>query len=398
LLRRSVDRAQDGPGFVEGFDKQTAAPRTGPVVEGDFTVTRELKLALIVGFSLVLAVTVLISDHLSKARQVKLAEVSSAQPAMTVAMVAEPPVGALPSTEEPPVPMPPKAEPSTNEITKATLTESKSEVVHLTQGKGASGRSVTEPKSDARDAKPDAKKDTRLALDRPAPANLAPVNPDADLIKAVTNLGHSVRKNGDSTEIVLKPAQANAKPASPATSAPLPGEKTYVVVDGDNFTKVARKLYGDGNLWKKLADANSDRVKGDVLRVGMKLRAPAVETLTGKAASTSLASKPASTTVKTVSADKPSADKAGLKPADKNAKKGDKTSEKNVEKSKTKKPDTSEVKYASYTVKKGDTLGTIAQRTLGSSTRADELVKVNSSLLEDETNIPIGAVIKVPQS
>ncbi len=37
------------------------------------TVTRELKLALIVGFALVLVVTVLISDHLSHARQTELA-------------------------------------------------------------------------------------------------------------------------------------------------------------------------------------------------------------------------------------------------------------------------------------------------------------------------------------
>ena len=36
-------------------------------------MTRELKLALIVGFALVLVVTVLISDHLSHARQTELA-------------------------------------------------------------------------------------------------------------------------------------------------------------------------------------------------------------------------------------------------------------------------------------------------------------------------------------
>ncbi len=381
------------------------------VVEGDFTVTRELKLALIVGFSLVLAVTVLISDHLSKARQVKLAEVSSAQPAMTVAMVAEPPAGVLPGTEEPPVPMPPRSEPRTDpksdsgamESVKPAPAEPKAEVVHLTQSKGASGAAVVEPKGDVRDAK----KETRLASGGAANlAGAAPrsanhsgsVDPDAALLKAATDLGHTVRKSGDSTEIVLNPGQTGAKASATPAAAPLPGEKTYVVVDGDNFTKVAKKLYGDGGLWKKLADANSDRVKGDALRVGMKLRAPAVETLTGKVAPTSLASKPATAPEKTASADKGVAEKAGTKGAEKNAKKGEKPSDRAAEKSKAKKTESSDIKYASYTVKKGDTLGTIAQRTLGSSARADELVKVNASVLEDETNIPVGAVIKVPQS
>lgn len=146
-----------------------------------------------------------------------------------------------------------------------------------------------------------------------------------------------------------------AAPSAVPGPAALPGEKTYVVVDGDSFTRVAKKLYGDG-LWKKLAEANSDRVKGRcVLRRHEKLRAPSIETLTGKAAS--LASKPASAAHKSAT--------------DKNAKKSDKasdrTAENGTEKTKSRKPESSEVKYASYTVKKGDTLGTIAQRTLGFS-------------------------------
>lgn len=345
-------------------------------------MTRELKLALIVGFSLVLAVTVLISDHLSKARQVKLAEVSSAQPAMTVAMVAEPPVGALPPTEEPPVPLPPRAEPVASEVPRPAPSEVQAnpEVVILAQGKGTPGVTVKDPRPDA----------ATRRLDVPRTAD-----PNEALLAAAQSLGHSVRKNGDTTEIVLNPGTPGstrlglvpaAAPSAVPGPAALPGEKTYVVVDGDSFTRVAKKLYGDGGLWKKLAEANSDRVKGDALRVGMKLRAPSIETLTGKAAS--LASKPAS-----------AADKSAT---DKNAKKSDKasdrTAENGTEKTKSRKPESSEVKYASYTVKKGDTLGTIAQRTLGSSSRAGELVKVNSSVLEDVDTIPVGAVIRVPQS
>jgi nucleoid-associated protein YgaU len=47
-----------------------------------------------------------------------------------------------------------------------------------------------------------------------------------------------------------------------------------------------------------------------------------------------------------------------------------------------------------YTVKKGETLGEIARRTLGSSKRWPELAEFNK--LEDEDNIAAGTVLKVP--
>lgn len=350
-------------------------------------MTRELKLALIVGFSLVLAVTVLISDHLSKARQVKLAQVSDAQPAMTVALVAEPPASTLPGTEEPPVPLPPRTEPAASEGAKTSPVEVrpevKPEVVHLAQGKGPTGGTTGNTLKDRTPEVVVARKEAGRTVD-----------PNAELLATAESLGHSVRRNGDAMEIVLNPNAAGSGKPGPVVpaAAPVaaqPGERAYVVVDGDNFTKVAKKLYGDGGLWKKLAEANSDRVKGDALRVGVKLRVPSVEALTGKAATPSIAAKPGAVAEKSSVADK------GVKKGDKAA---DTSANKSSEKAKSKKPEVSEVKYASYTVKKGDTLGTIAQRTLGSSSRADELVKVNSSVLEDVDTIPIGAVIRVPQS
>src|SRR5437870_4074014 len=57
-------------------------------------VTREHKLALIVGFSLFLVLGVLISDHFSKARQVEL--VDNIQPASAKQMGASPPGVHLP--------------------------------------------------------------------------------------------------------------------------------------------------------------------------------------------------------------------------------------------------------------------------------------------------------------
>src|SRR6185436_2493355 len=48
-------------------------------MQGCAPVTREHKLALIVGFSLILLVGVLISDHLSRARQAKIVPVGAGE-------------------------------------------------------------------------------------------------------------------------------------------------------------------------------------------------------------------------------------------------------------------------------------------------------------------------------
>src|ERR1043165_7928317 len=96
------------------------------------TVTREHKLALIVGFSLILLVGVLISDHLSKAKQAKIAPVTTADlivsevkpnlasadgtAALQPPLPAQPPVTVV---QNPPAPAP-SPEPATTRSTPAT--------------------------------------------------------------------------------------------------------------------------------------------------------------------------------------------------------------------------------------------------------------------------------------
>ena len=38
-------------------------------------------------------------------------------------------------------------------------------------------------------------------------------------------------------------------------------EKPYVVVSGDSLWKIAKNIYGDASLWKKIFDANRDKIK-----------------------------------------------------------------------------------------------------------------------------------------
>jgi nucleoid-associated protein YgaU len=51
--------------------------------------------------------------------------------------------------------------------------------------------------------------------------------------------------------------------------------KVYVVVPGDSLSKIAKREYGDGNLWKRIFDANTDLLKDpDKIFPGQKLKIP----------------------------------------------------------------------------------------------------------------------------
>jgi nucleoid-associated protein YgaU len=52
----------------------------------------------------------------------------------------------------------------------------------------------------------------------------------------------------------------------------------------------------------------------------------------------------------------------------------------------------------SYTFQKGDVLSTVAQKTLGSARRWQELVDANPGVLDDPDNVAVGTVIKIPTS
>jgi nucleoid-associated protein YgaU len=52
------------------------------------------------------------------------------------------------------------------------------------------------------------------------------------------------------------------------------------------------------------------------------------------------------------------------------------------------------IELATYTVKRGDTLGEISRKLLGTSKRWHEIAEFNK--LEDGDNIPAGTVLKMP--
>lgn len=73
-----------------------------------------------------------------------------------------------------------------------------------------------------------------------------------------------------------KPDFSDVKSGGSST-APAPGAaaRTYTVAAGDSLSKIAKKLYGDGNQWHKIFDANRDQIKNpDLVRPGQVLKIP----------------------------------------------------------------------------------------------------------------------------
>ena len=70
--------------------------------------------------------------------------------------------------------------------------------------------------------------------------------------------------------VTTTPAQATASTGDTAAS------QTYTVVSGDSLSKIAKKFYGDANQWKKIFDANTDKIKNpDLIHPGQVLAIPA---------------------------------------------------------------------------------------------------------------------------
>ncbi len=59
---------------------------------------------------------------------------------------------------------------------------------------------------------------------------------------------------------VQKPASSN--PVPPVASAPAtPAIREYTIKSGDTLSKIAQQYYGNASDWKKIHEANKDKIK-----------------------------------------------------------------------------------------------------------------------------------------
>jgi len=290
-------------------------------------VTRENKLALIIGFTLILMVGVLVSDHLSRAREAQLdpasdpmQTMSNGQQAFSGTLLSDAIVAAQEHARnaEPPVAT------QVSGAAPATGVPSQPEMAPAVIRQGE-----------------DAAPNTSVSLNQ----GLDTLNQAAD--RVLGRLEESARRPmfqeaaGSGTTRIQSPARTIA--AVPRdTGARTP---TYTVRENDSLYKIAAKVLGDGNRWREIQRVNADSVGEDgAVRVGQTLRLPGL-----------VVSTPA-----------------------------------------VREPGSGGGSSATYTVRSGDTLGEIASKVLGSSRRADDIVRANRDQINDPNEIRVGMVLKIP--
>jgi nucleoid-associated protein YgaU len=63
--------------------------------------------------------------------------------------------------------------------------------------------------------------------------------------------------------------------SSTAPKAAAPAVESYTVVAGDSLSKIAKRVYGDANQWRRIFDANRDQIENpDLIHPGQKLKIP----------------------------------------------------------------------------------------------------------------------------
>jgi nucleoid-associated protein YgaU len=68
---------------------------------------------------------------------------------------------------------------------------------------------------------------------------------------------------------------SSTAPSPGGTAEPEQQERFYVVEKGDSLSKIAKKFYGDANAWRRIHEANQERIKNpDLIQPGWKLRIP----------------------------------------------------------------------------------------------------------------------------
>lgn len=303
-------------------------------------MNRENKLAIIIGFSLVLVVAVLISDHFSRARTIQIgSEIKPGTPGDFGAAAAglTRPIGPQ----------------DTIPVSAGPLLQSEQRVQKVADTGGTD----------------DGFDEISMAPHPEASPKAAP------------------QAQGDDAVVPGPQEDPSTKPDAGVPSKPLSnGEmRTHEVKKGESLFGIASKYYGDGTLWKQLAEYNKAKLpKPENLHLGTRLDIPPKDVLLGEAVMPPPGSTPRHDPAREGTGGRPKGEKPA--PPDRGIA--------GATKSKTDK--SKKTNFDTYKIVRGDDLSTIAKRLLGDARRAQELYKLNMDVLEDEHTLFAGTVIKVP--
>ena len=186
------------------------------------------------------------------------------------------------------------------------------------------------------------------------------------------NAGGGQIANGQmlaSGDTVAIPAGLIPTPAPQAAVVGVPAE-LYTLKDGETLYKICQTKYGNGNLWKELADFNKAAISNPTkLRKGTTIRLPSANVLRGEA--TPVAVVPTMPVSQMVALTNP-AQQQVQQP--------------------TQQPTTTR----EYVVQKGDTLGSISTRELGTAKKWELIYDANRDRLKSPTDLKIGKPLRIP--
>ncbi len=152
--------------------------------------------------------------------------------------------------------------------------------------------------------------------------------------------------------------------AAAALPVGVPAE-LHTLKDGETLYKICQSHYGNGNLWQKLAEFNKGTISNPTkLRKGTTIRLPSVSVLRG---------------------DQPAAAQSAPVAAISQQLQGAPAA-----------PPQAAPSQREYVVQKGDTLGTIAARELGSSKKWELIYDANRDRLKSPAALKIGAGLRIP--
>lgn len=318
-------------------------------------MTREHKLALILGFALVLVVGVLISDHLSGARQATLESILDDP-------VAEGPLLAPGK----PIPTTSDAERAVDEVYASNQTRPEKPSIHEPDERLAAadpdddamppaslitGQPVDEEltlaDSTDRSGATLSPEELRRYAKEQFGIDLTPVQP-----RVLGNMAETPRRD-DAADTRIQ----TTRPTAPAYPAP----KSHTVKKDETLWAIAQQHYGDGALHARLAAYNRSRLPDpSALRVGLTLLIPVKDELM-RSSDATLAERGARADASAPAASRPAS------PAQRE-----------------------------YVVQKGDTLGEISMETLGTSKRWREIYELNKDRIDDPDNVLAGTRLRIP--
>lgn len=216
-------------------------------------MTRESKLALIIGFVLVLVVGVLVSDHFSQANSMSL---DTNQPG-DGRLVA--PITDLGRREQ-------------QGINNAIPSVASGVPTNPAAGSSAP-RYAANP---AFQQQPQGPSQNRSQLgqsaDDPGHAPVIISNSGGSIIDRAIE---EARRRVNQTDLPAAAQPAREQAPAGIDELPAPRYAKYTVVSGDSLIKIARRYLRDGDRWREIHELNADRLGPDaILQVGMTLRLP----------------------------------------------------------------------------------------------------------------------------